>query len=203
VEGIYLAHIFIPDGVRVVVQANGPSGQEFLHVFHVKTPASPPAYADLVTMSDAFHSWLINDYKNMWASDIQAVQIVLTSMASAPGPQYTLGEAVPGVRAGDTNPSEITLAIKATTHNSGRSNRGRQYAWPAVAFDIDTNDRYTDAYKTAIVGVFNSLVARVQSSGYLLGVGSLHDAAVKPIASYVAVDRTIDSQRRRTAGRGR
>ena len=202
-EGIYMAHIFIPRGVRVVVRATGPSAQRYLHVFGVLVPTDNPGYDDCVAINTAFYNWVANDYRPMFASGVFVRDVVSTGMNSVPAAQATLPIALAGTRAGISLPGSVTMAVKSATHLSGRRNRGYKSVWPAVITDLSaTQDRFQGAYVDAVVGVFNSLIARVNAAGYTLGIPSLTDAAIKPVATFVAVDDVLDARRRRLLGRG-
>lgn len=203
VAGVFMAHIFIPDGVRVVVQGIGKDAVELLNVMHVKVPSGPPSYADCAAIANVFHDWVVNFYKNMWTADSECQQIVATSTAAAPGPQASLPVNQLGTRTGTQVTNDVTLCIKLATHTSGRRHRGRFYAWPAVLTDLSDPNFFTAAYTNGMLGVLGNLAANIQTAGYALGVASYTDATIYPITNFVAVDRVVDAQRRRLPLRGR
>src|SRR4051812_741996 len=87
----FMAHVFIPDGVRTVLFGHGEEGQEYLHTFGVQVPAGgPPTFTDCVAINNAVLGWLTNDYKQMWASGIVAVKVVSTGMNAVPAAQAVL-----------------------------------------------------------------------------------------------------------------
>lgn len=203
VEGIYVAHIPIAGGIRTVLQAeNNITGQEYLNVFNFKAPGSGVSAADCAAVNTFMTVWWNNNYRHMCAILVVGRQVVSTGMDVFPAAQATGVLAFPGDRAGVITTSGTTLAVKFATGVASRRHRGRHYSFPAVQNDV-AGDSFTGAYVTALVGVWDNLIASAQTAGYPLVIASLADAALYPVSNAVAVDATIDSQRRRLPGRGR
>ena len=202
VVGVYMAHIFIPNGARIVVQGQGTAGQELLHTFHAINPAGAFDYAACLAVANAVSQWCTNFYKHMWASGIHMNQVVVTGTDAVPAAQATVGNTTPGDRAGISLPSSLSLTLKYATNTSGRRHRGRVYGWPAVENDYLDEDAYTPAYVTAMLGVFGNLITALNTAGYPLAIGSYTDAKVYPVLRVVAVDDIMDSRRRRTKNQG-
>lgn len=201
-----MAHIFIVDGVQVNFQGHSSHGSELLHVFGVQVPGGVPATsADLAVICSTFKQWWDNVYKNMCNTGVEFDQVVATALNTVPAAQHTTGGGTLGTRVGAIMPPEITLACKLTTNLSGRRNRGRQYAWPAIETDLlaPDDDQFTDGYATSILGSFNNLVLAVQTAGYRLAIKSNADRAMHAGSSYVLVDHIVDTQKRRLPGHGR
>lgn len=201
-----MAHVLIPDGAQVNFQGHSSHGSELLHTFGVKTTDGTSfSAADCAAVNLVFKQWWDNVYKNMCNTGVELDQVVTTALNTVPAAQATLGDGTLGGRAGVFNPPEVTLAVKAATNLSGRRNRGRQYAWPAIETDLlaPDNDQFTDGYAASITGVFNNLVLAVQTAGYILAIHSKADRAMHPISRYVLVDHIIDTQKRRLPGHGR
>lgn len=200
-----MAHVFIPNGIRVALRGHGPEGQELLNTFHVISPSAPPSAADCAAVNDVMFNWWQAIYKNMVCTTCEATDSVSTGMNGVPAAQHQRIIGTLGTRIGTQVPPNVTLSVKAGTALSGKRNRGRNFAWPFVFADLQLpgEDRVSDVYRSAINSVFNALVSRMNTAGYTLGVFSQADAAIHPIASYAAVDDYIDSQRRRILGRGR
>lgn len=204
VLGVYMAHIFVVDGVRVVIQAIGGELTEYLNVMHVQVPGGVPAsFGDVTAIAGVFLAWYNGQYRNMFPSSLTGTQIVATGMASAPAPQALATGLLAGTRTGTQLPGDATLCVKLATHLSGRRHRGRFYAWPAVQSDLQTASGYTLAYANALLGVLGNLGAALTTAGYALAVASLTDGQMYPVTAFVAVDRIMDAQRRRLPGRGR
>jgi len=199
-----MAHIFIPDGVRVVIQGSGLYSQELINVIGVQVPGGgPPAVADCAAIALTVRQWWENTYKNMVPATTFVNQITATSMAVAPGPQAQQVSTTVGSRAGTQVSDTVTLCLKLGTNLTGRRNRGRFFSWPAVLTDLQTPDIFTAGYANAMIQVLGDLGARLATAGYVWAIASPTDAAMKPIVRVVAVDRVIDTQKRRktTAGR--
>jgi hypothetical protein len=198
-----MAHVFVPDGVRCVIQAeNTVTLQEVLNVVHVQVPMGPPSYADCFAINSVLAEWVHNFYKNMFPLTIAMRQFVSTGMNAVPAAQASLADYTAGIRAGEMWPTDKTLCLKASTHASGRRRRGRVYSFPATENDR-IGDQVTLPYAVALTNVWNTLLSRMTSAGYTLAVFSPTDAALRPIAEFVGVDFILDEQRRRAPGRGR
>ena len=202
VEGIYMAHALIPFGIRVVLQASGPDGQEYLHTFHMKGPNADPDYTDVLTAAQTVGSWWDSDYRHMVNAAVVGRQVVATGMNSVPASQATVLLTLAGTRLGEVAPSEVSCAVKFFTHLSGRRNHGGARGWPPCEPDF-TGDHFTAAYITAMLGVFQNLVNQANAAGYPLAIASIADATMKIISGITILDDVVDSQRRRTINRGR
>lgn len=205
VPGIFtMAHVFIPDGVRVVLQGAGLYNQELINVIGVQVPGGgPPSVGDCLNIATAVRGWWENTYHNMVPATTIMSQIVATSLATAPAPQAQLTSPVVGTRAGTQVSDEVSLCLKLATNLTGRRQRGRFYAWPAVLTDLATPDIFTVGYVSAMRLALGDLGSRLTAAGYVWAVISPTDAAMKPIVRAVAVDAIVDSQRRRTTQHGR
>lgn len=202
VPEIYVAHIFIPNGIRAVLRATGPDGQEYLHTFHARGPNASPDYTDVLTVAQTVGAWWGSDYRNMVTNNVIGRDVVATGINAVPAAQATVFLSLPGLRAGNIMPSEVSCSVKFFTHLSGHTNYGGARAWPATESDV-TQDRFTPAYMGAIVGVFQNLINQMNAAGYPLVIASYHDIALKVVAGVEAIDDVVDSQRRRTVNRGR
>lgn len=202
---IYVAHIFIANGIRAVLRGHASEGQELLHVFYARAANAHPDYADCLAVNSAITDWWNSQYRNMANTGVEMTDVTSTGTDAAPAAQANTIIGTLGSRLGVFISPGNTLAIKATTHVSGRRNRGGKRPFPAVINDLQSpgEDRYTDAYRNAVVGVFNNLVAAMGSAGYPLCFASYADVAMKQIASFVAVDDYMDGMSRRLLGRGR
>jgi hypothetical protein len=199
-----MAHIFIPDGIRVVLQGNGDYFQELINTVGVQVPGGgPPSYADCLAVAIAVRQWWENTYHNMVGTGVALAQVVATSMASAPGPQAQQTSPVLGVRAGTQTANQNSLCVKLATNSTGRRHRGRFYSWPAVTTDFVSPDIFTTGYVAAMLLALADLGARLATAGYVWAIASPTDAKMYPIVRAVAVDSIVDSQNRRTTQHGR
>lgn len=200
-----MAHVFIANGIRVVLRGHAAEGQELLHVFHVQSPTSPPSAADCVAVNGVLGGWWEGVYKPLVSTTCECTDVISTGMNGVPAAQDQHVVGTLGTRIGAVVTPSVTLSLKAATGLMGRRNRGRNYLWPFLTTDLVNpgEDRVQDAFRAAAVAVFNALIARLQTAGYPLCVFSQADRALHPINHYVAVDDYVDNQRRRNLGRGR
>jgi hypothetical protein len=199
-----MAHIYIADGVRVVIQAESSENQNMLNVIHVQVPSGgPPSFGDVSTIASTVFDWFNSQYRHMFPTTIVGTQVVATAMNAANAAQRQIGLALGGDRAGVQLPADATLCFKLATNSSGRRRRGRFYPYPAVQTDLEAPSAYTVAYRNAMEGVLGNLGAAILSAGYSWAIASLTDGVMYPIADVISVDRLMDHQDRRLPGRGR
>jgi hypothetical protein len=201
-DGIYVAHIFINNGIRAVLRCTGPGGQEFLHTFHARGPNSHPDFTDCQTVAQVVAAWWNASYRNMTTGGVVGRDVVATGIDTVPASQATVVGLLAGTRLGEILPSEVSCSVKYFTHLSGHTNYGGGRAFPATELDI-TGDHFSPAYITAIGGVFQNLINAFNAAGYPQVIASRHDIALKVIAGVAVLDDVADSQRRRTINRGR
>jgi hypothetical protein len=197
-----MAHVLIDNGIQVMLQASGPDGQEFLHIFHVRGPNATPDYADVLAAAQMVTAWWGSDYRNMVPASVIGRQVVATGMNSVPASQATVLLTLAGTRSGTILPSEVSCSVKFFTHLNGRRNHGGARAWPGVTLDL-TGDHFHSAYIGALNGVFQNLINQANAAGYPLAIASRADVVMKIIAGEVIIDDVADAQRRRTVNRGR
>lgn len=202
VAGVYVAHIFIPKGIRIVIQGEDLAAGEVLNVLHAAAPGVV-GYGDVLAVANGVQAWVSSNYKNMFPAATSVLQVVATGIDQLNAPQSTNGTVVAGQRTGNALPPDLTMCLKSSTHSSGRRRRGRQYSYSPVTTDLLTPSTFTSAYANGLKGVWNNLLVQMQALGYPLVVASYRDAALYPIAEYVYVDTDLDNQRRRLKGRGR
>lgn len=143
------------------------------------------------------------------AETISLTDTIATDISSQTGPQVTDIGGIAGGQPNPALPNNVTFVVSFRTANRGRSYRGRLYhvgltenfvtldsVGPsnAAAFQGDYENFFADI-ATAVPGAVHVVVSRCQNGEWLTtGIAT-------PVTSYF-VDETIDSQRRRLAGRG-
>jgi hypothetical protein len=204
IPGVYMAHIYIADGVRVVIQAESSENQNMLNVIHARVPGGgPPGFGDVSTIASTVFDWFNTQYRHMFPSTIVGTQIVATGMNAANAAQRQIGLVLGGDRTGPQLPADATLCFKLATNSSGRRRRGRFYPFPACQADLEAPSAYTVAYRNAMQGVLGNLGAALASAGYPWAEASLADGVLYNITDVISVDRLMDHQDRRLPGRGR
>ena len=199
-----MAHVFIPDGVRVVIQAEETTDHtELLHVIHVRVPTPPPDYAACLSIAQIVATWWQNQYRSICNNKVTLRQVVATGMNAVPAAQATVTSSVAGFLGGVPLTPSIALCLKLATNLTGRRQRGRVYLWPADVGVLQDEQSFVAPYVAAAIGTWTTLGSALAAGGYIWSIASLVDVALHPITRVVAVDTIIDSQRRRLAGRGR
>jgi hypothetical protein len=110
---------------------------------------------------------------------------------------------------GNTLPNNCAFCVSFRTARTGRSNRGRNYVPALPEQQVARPNHMSLTYVSAIVAAYQQLLIPSTAGGEWVVVSRQHNkvvlsvANVEPITSVLAVDDTIDSQRRRLPGRGR
>jgi len=204
--GVYVAAIYIPKCIQGTLFAeNTGSQQQLLNVWDFEAPATPVTAADCQAICNLLISWWSGSYRQLCASNVLAVRAVAVGRDQFEGATWEIAMSTNGSRAGTPNPSEVTLAVKMAGNNTGRSRRGRKYLFPAVTTDLVTGgqDQFTTTYVNAAVAALDGLRAQSITAGYPMKIASNVRQTLYPISRVLVVDLLQDSQRRRSAGRGR
>jgi len=204
--GVYVAAIYIPKCIQGTLFAeNTDTGQQLLHVFDFEGPTTPVTAADCQAVDNLLVGWWAGTYRSVCATNVRAIRAVAVGRDQFEGATWEIAMSTDGTRIGTPNPTEVTLAVKMAGNNTGRSRRGRKYSFPAVTTDLasGTSDRFTNAYINLVVGAMEQLRAAASTAGYPMRVASNVRAVLYPISHILATDDLLDSQRRRSAGRGR
>jgi len=204
--GVYVAAIYIPKCVQGTLFAtNVTTGQQLLNVFDFEAPATPVTAADCQAICNQLVTWWVNSYRHLCGNNILAVRAVGVGRDQFEGATWENAMSTNRDRAGTPNPSEVTLAVKMAGNNTGRSRRGRKYMFPAVTTDLVAlgADQYTTTYVNAAVASLESLRTAVLGIGMPMKIASNVRGTLYPISRILVVDLLQDSQRRRSAGRGR
>lgn len=200
-EGIYVAHEFIPNGIRVVLEGTDATAQHMLHVFNLRGPNAAPDYADCLAAAQAVATWWDTQYRNMVTTSIYGRRVVATGLNTVPAAQATVLLTTQGTRGTTPPPASVSCALKWYTHSSGRRHFGRFFSWPMDRPDI-AGDIFSPAYMGAIIGVCNNLLLALNTAGYPLCIFSRTDIALYNVSGVIAIDAVVDSRRRRLTGRG-
>jgi hypothetical protein len=118
---------------------------------------------------------------------------------------FVTGLPLTGTRVGNTMPANVAYCIKLSSGLAGRSKRGRMY-WFAMAEDDVADNFVTVSYSAAVVAAVDALSSLLVGTidNYALSVVSFFfegqprtEGVPQTILSGVAVDRRVDTQRRR------
>jgi len=143
------------------------------------------------------------------AETITLTETVATDISTETGGQVTDIGGIAGGQPNPALPNNVTFVVSFRTASRGRSYRGRLYH-VGLTENFVTLDSVGDSNAAAFQGDYESFFAdiatAVPGSSHVVvsrcSGGEWRDTAVvTPVTSYF-VDSTIDSQRRRLAGRG-
>jgi len=203
-------HSFIPaaDVAQVRMQYSTPGGvaENVLYFRHVDGYSTD----ELNSLAAAAKGWFTDVLKGYVGADVNLVQIVVTDMSSNPAPQvvYTTGLPENGTLETPLAPGNVTVAVSFKTGYTGRSYRGRAYQIGLVKDQLDDDHLagtlatdLKDAWELLRAGGFASMGAYQCIVSYCHNKAWRTEALVTDVASTLVED-TLDSQRRRLAGRG-
>jgi hypothetical protein len=153
-------------------------------------------------------SWELN-ITPLVCSDITLDRTVATDLTTDSSGQVVDPGGINGSNAGASMPDNVTLAISFRTALRGRSYRGRVYhvgvARSAVTGDsVGTSNAlaYQEQYQAFIADILTAMPGWTHVVVSLCNEGSWRTTGVTTPVTSIQVDPTIDSQRKRLAGRG-
>lgn len=203
-------HPYIPADrtAQVALIFQGPGGMaENIFNFIKSTEWS---VADVTEIATHMIAWWKTNCIHITSLDYTLVKAIATDLGDANGPQAEIPvtSGGQGTETTEAFPSNVTVAIKLITPLRGRSFRGRNY-FVGLPSDASTGDTLDPAYVTAIHDAWATLVGpdSVMPDTELAIVSRCADHAWRTTAvvtsvTDLSVDNTLDSQRRRLAGRG-
>jgi hypothetical protein len=157
------------------------------------------------------YNWWVANIRPIQKSDVQLVQMDITSLETefAPGITYTTNLPQFGTHAtGTLMPNNVTLAISFRTAFRGRSYRGRNY-FIGFATDQVGASSIVLAVKTSLISAYNALIAAATAAGFTWVVvsrvshGAPRGTGLATPVTNILIEDTMDSMRRRLPGRGR
>ncbi len=172
---------------------------------------SEPNQATLESFGLALRTWWASNLKDDFPNTMFLNKIILKDIAvqNGIGIEYTAGMPLPGDATSPVLPSNVTVAVKLTTGLVGRSSRGRIYHVGLKEENV-IGDMIDSPFAVALQGFYEELltvkidpldVGWVVLSRWTGLLPRLFAVGTKIIG--VSVDQTVDSQRRRLAGRGK
>lgn len=175
------------------------------NVIHIKK-GSPYTLAELQAVRTVVINWWNATYKANIHTNVSLVRVRTKALDTNTSPMedYTLPAASPGSVGGTGTTNAVSFCVKLASGLSGRSNRGRWYVAGLPNSATASTTQVSAAYAAAIVAALGTLKANLLANGDTLVISSYrHNKAWRAAAnnedviSIVAVDLTIDTQRRR------
>lgn len=163
------------------------------------------AQSDLDALATVGDTWWAAQYAAQVSTSVTYLATDVRGLTSAID-LFSTNNASTGVGGvtGTPLPGNNTACISIRTGHTGRSARGRFYAWPVSTSQRVTTNVWDSAYLAALASALNQL--RIDASGVswtMIVLSRQHLGAVRPVAvglpatSFISTDPTIDSQRGR------
>lgn len=172
--------------------------------------ASAWGVSTMTALGEALADWWITNIKPYTVAAMGLREVYLTDLTS----QDALALSVPvspveyGSRAVNPVPNNVAYCISFRTSNRGRSARGRNYVG-GIPDDYITQNSVSGTYQTNMVNAYAALIPLAEDLDLTWVVCSRrHNNADRTTATLylireaIAIDLTVDSQRRRLPGRG-
>lgn len=201
-EGIYMAHRYIINGIRIHVEGTDTGAGVLLHTLAALNPGGVADYSACLDVALAVSNWVEASYKNMWPSTRIVRRVVATGMNAPNAAQAVIAVTHTGVRGGTASPNNLACAVDFTTRTTGRRRHGGPRAFSPTNGDL-VGDRFTASYLSAMAGVWANLLAVLNVGGHPLAVASLVDQICYPVQDITIRDDVIDTQKTRLPGHGR
>jgi hypothetical protein len=155
--------------------------------------------------------WAQAEYWPLLPTIVQLLEVVGTDMSDENGFTHTIvpSGTVVGGRGGDCMPNETSFCVSLRSSSRGRSARGRKFVLGILKDDTINND-LIGSMPADFVGAFQALIDTMTTEGRpLVIVSRISGGAPRvggpvyfPVVTAVAVDNTLDSQRKRKPGNG-
>lgn len=185
------------------------NGQQIMNGLHFVWEA-PVGASEFITFAGELVQWYTTYMKPNVPAGLVLENIRVTDMGSENGIQiqYTTGLPLAGSFVTSTMPGNVTAAVKFTTDKRGKSYTGRIF-WPALASSTVSDGIIAEGTSIVMKEAFEALIDYAFTGGPVWVVASkiaggvLRSALETTAIRNVSVDRQVDSQKRRLAGRGR
>ena len=184
-------------------------GQRVENVIHVEVPGG----VDAPTIDDTaitVRDWVEDSYLPLLVTGVTFLGVEAKNLSIEGGGTSFANPTPPGTggSAGEGMPGGTAFCISLHTAESGRSHRGRIFAFGLNRSQVSGNQLLV-GYAGSFVSALNDLIALLITVDKLLvvvsriadGVARL-EGLTTPITTAVYTDLNIDSQRRRLTGRG-
>lgn len=197
-----MAFIPAPNCVQIAVlgnQAGQPCEMTVGAVF-------PDAYelSDLEALALQVDGWVNEEFLVLIGSDAMYEGISIRGLSSIEDLEENLSEPLPGGSGSVALPANVAYCITKRTGVTGRSARGRMYAFAVPADAAEDVRHLSAAYQTAYQDAWDTLTGYITTAGFAPVVISYYTegaprvtASIRLITSFQARDTRLDTQRRR------
>lgn len=180
------------------------NGVKVMNTFHVQSANSSWTSAELHDMCALIANWWNTNIKSIVSSATIVTHILGTSLHTQISPVYDYFTGMPmtGTKPIDPLPGNVTIAVKWSTGNRGRSARGRTYH-VGLCEDQVTLNQIDESFYTTLLTAYQTLLSDINQGVMSMRVVSLWSNKVRrttglaiPITS-ASIEKTVDTQRRR------
>jgi len=172
---------------------------------------APVTPTTLEALADVGDLWVGNTYLGNIGGNTALSEVVVTDLTTQNGEQVTHapGSPVTGGKPAPL-PNENAFCISLRSNARGRSARGRWFAGSLSGNDREDANTLTAGYVTDLTTALNGLIGAIDAAGFQAVIVSYRSNNAPrpggpvyfPIVTATAVDRIIDSQRKRKPGVG-
>lgn len=161
-------------------------------------------------LAEYLFSWWDEHIAPQLSQELSLVGCIITDQTSDTAPSLTFTPSSPlaGEREQPSEPNNVCICVSFRSAARGRSSRGRNYVSGLGVSDVTGNefdqnllDNLVDGYSFLISDPIDLTTDWVIISRFT-GGSPRTEGYIYQVQSVVAVDNTIDSQRRRLPGRG-
>lgn len=203
-----MAFIRVPNVVQVEMVYLW-DGQFVENVFHAQ---HAPGYdeSDIANLLDVFNGWHDANLDLVQSSAVSLINLIGTDLDSQTGPRVEDSAGLPraGTAASPSMPNNVSLVVKWTTGNRGKSFRGRTYHI-GLREDVVTANRVDAGHIASLVTHYGPILTLLTAAGWTMVVASRYTnnapratGIATPITGF-SIEPVVDSQRRRLPNRGR
>lgn len=180
------------------------NGIPVMNTFHVQSANSSWTSGELRDQAIAFRVWWDANIKAKVSVSTVLTHILGTSLHTQISPVYDLFDLMPiaGTGTGTPLPGNVTIAVKWSTGNRGRSARGRTYHIGLCEEQV-TGNLLDETFYTALLTAYQTLLSSINQGVMSMRVVSLWSNKVArtsglatPITA-ASIESTVDTQRRR------
>lgn len=195
--------VSVPDTAEIIIQGD-IAGQPIANVVgaaHIGLYTQ----ADLDVLATDVDSWVETWYKPMFANSVQYNQTHVRGLNTIIDLESADGSSVgPGTRAGGGMPANASFCVTLRTGKTGRSARGRFYAWPYTTTDLVTSQTVTSTYANDIATAVDQLRLAISGAGFQMVIISRRSGnaprtvgVTTPVTQVQSRNIDIDSMRHR------
>lgn len=199
-----MTFIPVPQCAEAVLLGDN-SGKEIVNVLNFHFGAAYAA-SDIQALAIAVDGVVSVQYPPLISPNCQYLGVKAKGLANINDFEYNaVGSPVSGTASGTPLPANTTICIKLATALTGRSARGRFYAWPTSTGKLaGTPDTFLNSYATDLINMINDIGTAAAAAGWAMSVvsrftlGAARSSGVAfPITNAIARNTTVDSQRGR------